>query len=734
MFKDLKIGTKLKLNLVVIILGLLILGTNMFFSIQKTKKEYKITSELASQTSGLKSILIGGLLYNSATGVVLQNPTKQKAKKSMKMGYKKVEDFGKNCSAISPKIYSKIYNELMAFVKNAKYMHKKAINNKKFTKQDMKRSLKTWRTLKFKIMPELKILKKKSKISNIEYHDIVESMLINFLIIISIITILVVLISSFIAQSIRRPIEILTNSVIALMEYSSANQEISVGTNDEIGELAKHFNTYMLKLRETMSQDQLVVEEVDKAIQMARSGFFVYTVDAVTNNRSTNDLKNSVNSMIKDLNEKFTTINDALIQYGNANFNHTFEVHNTSGTIGSIAFGTKAIGNNVSELLATILLSGEQLTSNIQTLLHSSGSLSRSANAQAASLEETATAVEEISSNIQSSSQNIAQMSLLSKEVTNSATVGEQLATQTSTAMDDINTQVTAISDAITVIDQIAFQTNILSLNAAVEAATAGEAGKGFAVVAQEVRNLASRSAEAANEIKTLVDSANTKAKAGKDIANEMINGYLSLNEKIQQNQDMIDMITDASREQTRGIAQINDAVGIIDSNTQKNASDATVIENLASDIKKLSDKLMNVASNATYREEARQEVCDTNLVNELNKLKLDHLIFKNTNFAKLNERTSFSVANEHECALGDWIKQMEQDNAYITQTANWTHLKEEHHLVHANVQKYITQNAKNDSNEHLIEIANDIEDATNKVFSSLNVVKKEFCQNINKG
>ncbi|MDF6903130.1 methyl-accepting chemotaxis protein, partial [Escherichia coli] len=89
---------------------------------------------------------------------------------------------------------------------------------------------------------------------------------------------------------------------------------------------------------------------------------------------------------------------------------------------------------------------------------------------------------------------------------------GELLASKTNKAMDDIDKQVNSINEAISVIDQIAFQTNILSLNAAVEAATAGEAGKGFAVVAQEVRNLASRSAEAAREIKAIVENATNKA------------------------------------------------------------------------------------------------------------------------------------------------------------------------------------------------------------------------------
>ncbi|MCK5295096.1 MAG: hypothetical protein KAJ49_10605, partial [Arcobacteraceae bacterium] len=427
-------------------------------------------------------------------------------------------------------------------------------------------------------------------------------------------------------------------------------------------------------------------------------------------------------------------INEALIQYGNANFNHKFDLENISGTIGSISFGTKAIGSNVSELLATIMISGEQLSSNIQVLSKSSSSLSASANAQAASLEETAAAIEEISSNIQSSSQNISQMSILSKEVTDSANTGQQLATQTATAMDDINSQVTAISDAITIIDQIAFQTNILSLNAAVEAATAGEAGKGFAVVAQEVRNLASRSAEAANEIKALVDSANSKAASGKNIANEMIGGYSLLSDKIQQNRDMIDMVAQASSEQSKGIAQINDAINIIDANTQENASDATAIDGLAKEITILSNNLIKVSHNATYREEARDQVCDADLVHKLNRLKLEHLTFKNKSFEKLNERASFTVPNEHQCSLGDWIKEIEQENSPLLKTSNWKYLKEQHHLVHASVQEYIDQNAQSDSNEHLLEIANKIEHATGGVFKSLNIVKREFCQNQNKG
>ena len=119
---------------------------------------------------------------------------------------------------------------------------------------------------------------------------------------------------------------------------------------------------------------------------------------------------------------------------------------------------------------------------------------------------------------MQKSSENTASMSNYANEVTKSANEGESMAKKTAQAMDEINTQTNDIMEAITVIDQIAFQTNILSLNAAVEAATAGEAGKGFAVVAGEVRNLASRSAEAAKEIKDIVEQATLKANDGKDV------------------------------------------------------------------------------------------------------------------------------------------------------------------------------------------------------------------------
>jgi len=519
------------------------------------------------------------------------------------------------------------------------------------------------------------------------------------------------------------PLGTLTGTVKALTRFSSADQKINIKTKDEIGDLARYFNEYLESIRKVVAQDQQIVEESEKAIEMVRAGFFSYKVESSSKNRSTNDLKNSINELIDDLDKKFTEVNKCIIEYGKNNFDYDFNAGSTAGKMGTLVTGTKSVGNNISELLATIMKSGESLSNNIIVLTDSVSALSTSSNKQAVSLEETAASVEEITATIQNSAASIAKMKVIDDVVMNSATSGQELAHQTVTSMEEINKEVTSIAEAISVIDQIAFQTNILSLNAAVEAATAGEAGKGFAVVAQEVRNLASRSADAAKEIKDIVENATSKANEGKKIADKMIVGYDDLQSAILQTKEIIDDVSRTSGEQEKGISQINDAIAILDKNTQDNANEASNIANLAEDVKNLSENLITVANNAKFKESAKQQIGDVHLVNQLNEYKLQYILFKENSFDKLKDNT---IAVENDFTLNSWIEESERNGESFTKTKNWSTIKNLHKDVGIDIRKFLDENSHNKTNEILISIAQNIEVTTSKLFKALDKVKIE--------
>ncbi|MBT2785892.1 HAMP domain-containing protein [Halomonas sp. ISL-106] len=240
--------------------------------------------------------------------------------------------------------------------------------------------------------------------------------------------------------------------------------------------------------------------------------------------------------------------------------------------IGRLYSAMAHMQGSLSQTVGTVRTSGTSIYERSQQIASGNNDLSSRTEQQATSLEETASSMEQLASTVGHNAENARQASQLAGSATQTARrSGEEVGEIVST-MQDISASSHQVADIITVIDNIAFQTNILALNASVEAARAGEHGRGFAVVAQEVRSLASRSAAAAKEIRTLIDASLSKVDTGTQRVNQAGQTMQDLVSAVQRVSDIMDEIAAASEQQSSGIGQVNQAVAQMDQVVQQNA------------------------------------------------------------------------------------------------------------------------------------------------------------------
>jgi len=336
-------------------------------------------------------------------------------------------------------------------------------------------------------------------------------------------------------------------------------------------------------LQSQRTQDLKVYGEIMLVCEKLSDGYTDDEVIEVSSDEKINYIAKTINQTVTRIDTSLQKVTTILNEYENSDFRQNIdESLFRGGELQNLLVGLNNLQNGITEKISQGYRIGLALEHESSVLKEEVTVLSESTQQQAVAIEETAASIEEITANIASNTQSAEQMSAYSNNLKESANKSMILSNDTISAMENIDISTTAVEDAIGAISQIAFQTNILSLNAAVEAATAGEAGKGFAVVAQEVRNLASRSAESAKTIEDLVTQLKEQTLAGKKSSENMKVEYHNLNDNISQTLDLVDNIVSASKEQGKGIEQINNSIQSIDHSTQVNASITDKVRHIA--------------------------------------------------------------------------------------------------------------------------------------------------------
>ena len=241
--------------------------------------------------------------------------------------------------------------------------------------------------------------------------------------------------------------------------------------------------------------------------------------------------------------------------------------------IGELQQALAEMNTRLSEIVSQVRNSSDSIATGSQEIATGNADLSQRTEEQASNLEQTAASMEELTATVQQNTDSANQAKQLAMRASTVAQQGRQAVERVVSTMEGISQSSRKIADIIGVIDGIAFQTNILALNAAVEAARAGEQGRGFAVVAGEVRTLAQRSAQAAKEIKGLIDESVERVGAGSGHVATAGETMAEVVTSVKRVSDLVAEISAASREQSTGIGQVGDAVQQLDQVTQQNAA-----------------------------------------------------------------------------------------------------------------------------------------------------------------
>lgn len=363
-----------------------------------------------------------------------------------------------------------------------------------------------------------------------------------------------------------------------------------VKRGDEIGDMARTVKVFKQNAEqvkkmeagkealqaETMARqeerEQRLGSEIVQLVESVSKGSFDDRLTLDGKSGIFKDLSNNINQLVDNLAQVTSEIFDvtSAVAKGDLTRRITTEYE---GRFAELKTSINHTAEQLGTIVDQILTANKEVGTAAAEINSGTEDLSNRTEKAAASLEETAAATEEMSATVRQNAENAKNATTLADTANQTASKGGDVVEQAVTAMSGIEGSARKITDIIGVIDEIAFQTNLLALNASVEAARAGEAGKGFAVVAQEVRQLAQRSAQAASDIKTLIQDSNSQVKEGVTLVNQAGEALGEILDSIGKVTGIVREISSASQEQASGVQEINGTISSMDQMTQQNSA-----------------------------------------------------------------------------------------------------------------------------------------------------------------
>jgi PAS domain S-box-containing protein len=345
-----------------------------------------------------------------------------------------------------------------------------------------------------------------------------------------------------------------------------------------------------------ITDERMTEKEIHEIVTAAKSGDLTQRISLEGKEGFFKSLATGINELIEDIDSVFTDIEMAMTSIAKGDLTQPINKE-YMGTYDSVKNSVNGTIANLQNMLTQFRDTAAEISTSATDISSRNNDLSSRTNQQASSLEETAASMEQITGTISSNAEGTRKANQLASGTRDIAETGVEVVASAIKAMNTINASSNKIAKIIGVIDEIAFQTNLLALNAAVEAARAGDQGRGFAVVATEVRTLASRSAQAATEIKGLIKDSVAEVNIGSELVNQSGDSLNKIASSVKNVVSIMANISTANDEQLKGINQINQAVSNMDSTTQGNADLAQQTSTTATYLLSKADELNSMIS-----------------------------------------------------------------------------------------------------------------------------------------